>query len=169
MDIIFNINEQTLLVIGIAAALLALFSIILSLVLLRKLNKFKKAYLSLQTFMSGANLDDTLKSYQAEVREINQKIATLDRRLDRLENKSREAVDCIEILKFNSFAYMGGDLSFTLAFLNQEGSGLLLTGIQSIEECRVYAKALDKGNSSIPLSPEEKKVVEKACAKLIKV
>jgi len=57
---------------------------------------------------------------------------------------------------------MGGNLSFSIALLNGENSGAIITTIYGREESRVYLKPVQKGESDFPLSPEEKEILEKA-------
>jgi 3-dehydroquinate synthase class II len=86
-----------------------------------------------------------------------------DARLGQAESKLRKAIDRAELIRFNSFENMGAELSFALALLNQEGTGVILTGIHSIEECRVYAKPIENGQAAVKLNQEEKQAIERAC------
>jgi vacuolar-type H+-ATPase subunit I/STV1 len=126
------------------------------------MKKFQKAYISLQTFLSGTKLEDILKANLNEVRELSHELADQGSRLKQAEKKLRSGADRAELVKFNSFEHMGAELSFALALLNQEGTGVVLTGIHSVEECRVYAKTIEKGQSMVKLSREEKLAIEKA-------
>lgn len=156
-------DMQVLFIIAIIASVLSLIAIIITLTLISRMKKFQKAYTSLQTFLSGIKLEDILKANLQEVRELSQQLSGHESRIDKVEKKLRNSVDRAELIKFNSFDNMTADLSFALAMLNQEGTGVILTGIHSIEESRVYAKAIEKGQASVKLSPEEKLAVEKAC------
>ncbi|NLI92886.1 MAG: DUF4446 family protein [Peptococcaceae bacterium] len=135
----------------------------MTIVLFSRMNKFKKAYITLQTFLSGTKLEDLLKANLKEVRELSQQVANHGSRINQAENKLRGGIDRAELIRFNSFDNMGAELSFALALLNQEGTGVVLTGIHSIEECRVYAKPVEKGQAMVKLNPEEKQAIERAC------
>jgi 3-dehydroquinate synthase class II len=152
-----------LFIIAVVASLIALASIIITIYLVFKMKRFEKAHLAVQTFMSGAKLEDLLKSNLREMKELSQRVANHDSRLEQVENKLRSGIDCAELIKFNSFDNMGAELSFALALLNQEGTGVVLTGIHSVEESRVYAKAIEKGQSPVKLLQEEKLAIERAC------
>lgn len=128
-----------------------------------RMKKFQKAYTSLQTFLSGMRMEDILKANLKEVRELSQEVSSQADRLHQVEGKLRNAIDRAELIRFNSFDNMGAELSFALALLNQEGTGIILTSIQSIEDCRVYAKKVEKGQTAAKLNPEEKQAIEKAC------
>lgn len=156
-------SAQILIIIAVIAIIVALAAIVVTLHLSSKLKKFQNAYISLQTFLSGAGLEDLLKANLNKVGDIDQLVQQINARLTLTENKLRLSADRAELIRFNSFQNMGADLSFALALLNQEGTGVVLTGIHSIEECRIYAKPIENGQASVKLIPEEKQAIERAC------
>ncbi|RNC28945.1 MAG: hypothetical protein AWM53_01137 [Candidatus Dichloromethanomonas elyunquensis] len=155
MDLIF--------ILAVVSSVAALIALIMTFVLSSRMNKFQKAYVTLQTFISGTKLEDVLKANLKEVRELNHQLANHESRIHRAEDKLRGGIDRAELIRFNSFDNMGAELSFALALLNQEGTGMVLTGIHSIEECRVYAKPIEKGQAMVKLNQEEKQAIERAC------
>ena len=54
------------------------------------------------------------------------------------------------------------DLSFAVALLDEENSGVVFNGIYSREMSNIYAKPVEKGNSSYTLSDEEAEAINKA-------
>jgi hypothetical protein len=65
-------------------------------------------------------------------------------RLDQLERIVQQEVHRVGFLRYNSFSDVGSDLSFTLALVNAEGDGVVVTSIYSREETRTYGKAVRK-------------------------
>ena len=62
---------------------------------------------------------------------------------------------------------MGGNQSFSLAVLDQEGSGVIISALHSRDSTRVYAKPVVLGKESkYSLSDEEKEAVK--IAKVVK-
>ena len=57
---------------------------------------------------------------------------------------------------------LAGSLSFSLALLNQDNSGVVLNTMHSRDGCYSYAKEIIKGESYITLSEEEKEAIKKA-------
>lgn len=157
-------NTQLLLIIAVVSSVIALIAMSMTFYLSSQMKKFQKAYISLQTFITGTRLEDLLRANLKEVRELSQHVTNHDARLNQAENKLRSGIDRAELIRFNSFDNMGAELSFALALLNQEGTGLVLTGIHSIEECRIYAKPIEKGQAAVKLNQEEKKAIERACS-----
>ncbi|MEY3470842.1 MAG: hypothetical protein RLZZ223_192 [Candidatus Parcubacteria bacterium] len=109
------------------------------------------------------NVDELLESYA-------KKFQTIDNRLDKafteLQSHSiilNYTLHKVAIKRFNPFADMGGDTSFTTALLNNENSGILITYIATREQGgRSYAKPIEKGRSNQQLSQEETEVLAAA-------
>ena len=57
---------------------------------------------------------------------------------------------------------MAGKLSFALALLNQDNTGVVINAMHSREGCFTYAKEIIKGESYIVLSEEEKEALNQA-------
>lgn len=66
------------------------------------------------------------------------------------------------VVRFNPFSDTGGDSSFSLALLDGNLNGIVITGLHTRERTRVYLKAVSKGKSRYELSNEEEKAVADA-------
>jgi len=161
LEQIMPLTWWAILILGAISLILLIWLIVIN----SKLSKFKKAYLSLQSFMDGNSLDRLLGNYLSEVEQLRKGLKDSEKRIEKTEAKLRVSVDRTELIRFNAFENMGSDLSFALALLNQEGNGVVLSSINSREESRVYAKPLTNGESSYHLSEEEKKAITKAKSK----
>ena len=62
----------------------------------------------------------------------------------------------------NPFHDTGGDMSFSLALLDFENNGYVLTSIHGRGADRVYAKSIQNGKSQHNLSAEEIESIKKA-------
>ncbi|PIZ89905.1 MAG: hypothetical protein COX88_01150 [Candidatus Nealsonbacteria bacterium CG_4_10_14_0_2_um_filter_35_20] len=80
----------------------------------------------------------------------------------KIEKEHPSAFQKLGIVRFNPFKEMGGDQSFSLALLDKEDNGLLITSLYTREGNRVFAKPLVKGISKYQLSEEEKEAIRKA-------
>lgn len=145
-----------------ALTIVLLIFIIVTISLYRRMKRFESSYVTLQTFMSGQQLDTLFQEYIDRVDIQEQKFEKCDKRLTLVEQKMRAGVDRAELLRFRAFENTGSDLSFAFALLNQEGSGVVLSSIHNREESRVYAKPIEEGQSTYALTDEEKQVINKA-------
>ncbi len=90
---------------------------------------------------------------------------TLDgSRLDELERIARVEVPRIGFIRYNAFDDTGSDLSYTLALLNRDGDGVVVSSVWSREETRTYGKAIAKFAATVDLSKEERDAIGRARA-----
>ncbi len=68
----------------------------------------------------------------------------------------------IGFLRYNSFSDVGSDQSFTLALLNPEGDGVVITSIFGREETRTYGKAVRRFVPQQGVSKEEQTAIAMA-------
>ncbi|MDO5136635.1 MAG: DUF4446 family protein [Eubacteriales bacterium] len=66
------------------------------------------------------------------------------------------------IEKYDAFDDVGGKLSFVLALLDKDNSGLILNAVHSRDNCFLYLKEILKGESYVMLSQEEVEALRKA-------
>lgn len=96
-------------------------------------------------------------AFQVETTQnLGQIVAALDTRVGQLRNALAAAVQRVGVVRYDAFADMGGHLSFSAAFLDENGTGLVLTCINGRTDARVYAKGVKAGRGEDgPLSEEE--------------
>jgi hypothetical protein len=109
------------------------------------------------------DIDELLESYAKKFQTIDNK---LDKAFTELQSHSiilNYTLHKVAIKRFNPFADMGGDTSFTVALLNNENSGIIITYIATREQGgRSYAKPIEKGRANQQLSEEEAEVLATA-------
>ena len=66
------------------------------------------------------------------------------------------------MVRYDAFTDTGGQLSWSLALLDDSGSGVVLTSIQGRNESRTYAKNVAAWTSETQLSPEEEDAISHA-------
>lgn len=67
------------------------------------------------------------------------------------------------MVRFNPFAETGGEQSFSLALLNGQSNGFVISSLHNRDQTRMYIKAIAKGSGDgIELSKEERKAIDKA-------
>lgn len=91
-----------------------------------------------------------------------QGIKDLNKRLGSLEEDGKFHIQKVGLVRFNPFKELGGDHSFSLAILDANDSGVVITGLHTRERTRVYMKDIKKGKSSSELAIEEQKALSNA-------
>jgi len=85
-------------------------------------------------------------------------------RLDSIEGMFAHDLYRVGFVRYNSFTDVGSDLSFTLALVNTNGDGVVVTSIYSREETRTYGKAIKKFVPQQGASKEEQSAIAMARA-----
>jgi hypothetical protein len=68
----------------------------------------------------------------------------------------------VAIVRYDALSEMSGQLSFSLALLNAQGDGVVVSSINGRAETRTYAKPVRAGKGEQELSPEETQAVHSA-------
>ena len=115
-------------------------------------NSFKKAKKEPQ------NIEDLLKSFQ----DLEKKHQELTQELADFKEKSKKNLQKAGMIRFNPFGEVGGDQSFSVALLDKENNGFVITSHYARESSRVYAKPIKNGHSEYKLSEEEQRAITEA-------
>jgi Protein of unknown function (DUF4446) len=86
---------------------------------------------------------------------LNARMAGAERRLD-------YAVAYRALVRYDAYGEMSGRQSTSIALLDSNRSGLVLSSIHHRDQARLYAKQVREGESELELSPEEDEAVRLA-------
>ena len=111
---------------------------------------------------NGNNLDEMLKKYLDDVKEIKKDNSEIKAYYTKLDKDISECIQKIGVVRYNAFREVGGDLSFAMALLDREDNGIVLNGIYGSESSNIYAKPIKSGKSTYQLSEEEKYSIDLA-------
>ena len=105
---------------------------------------------------------ENLKEVLVQLKDLAGNFEKISKELEELKEESRFWVRKIGIVRFNPFREVGGDQSFSLALLDANDSGIVISSLYSREENRIYGKPIKNGKSEYQLSEEENQAIEKA-------
>lgn len=88
----------------------------------------------------------------------------LDGRLGAVEGSLRGAIAHRALVRYDAYNEQSGRQSMSIALLDDERSGIVLTCITHRDQARVYGKQVRDGRGEIELSPEEAEAVRLALA-----
>ena len=103
-----------------------------------------------------------LKELLSQFKILNKDLERISQELEDLKKKHSFSVQKIGIVRYNPFSQVGGDQSFSLAFLDEDNDGVVITSYYTREGNRVYGKSIKGGKSEYSLSEEEKQAIIKA-------
>ena len=109
-------------------------------------------------FMRGSDGQSLEKLLQRKLN-VMDKIYDNEEAQTKLINKMKSIQDGTMnkygIIKYDAFDDVGGKLSFALAMLDKNDTGIVLNAVHSRDNCFLYIKEIVKGESYIMLSEEE--------------
>ena len=102
------------------------------------------------------HINTILNEHQIHRQQFNEHV----NRLKTLENKIKSAVRHVSAIRFDALDGMGdGKQSFTLAILDEEGNGAVVSSLNARERVRVFAKPIQNFTSTHELTEEEKRAI----------
>lgn len=125
-----------------------------------KLHKIRKDYKMFLAKLGNGNIEECLRKYMSRVEEVGNKNQEIINYCNKLDQDMANCIQKVGIVRYSAFKDMGSDLSFALALLDEENSGVVLNGIYSREISNIYAKPVTKGNSTYTISEEERQAIE---------
>ncbi len=139
----------------IVLSVVVLILIILLIVQINKTGKLKKRLDKFVLGKDGVSLEQDIiglfedNKFLKNSTEKNKKdIRTLYRKMENTYQK-------MGLVKYDAFNQMGGQLSFSLALLDENNNGFIMNSVHSTEGCYTYTKEIKNGESSISLGSEE--------------
>src|SRR5258705_2770902 len=109
-----------------------------------------------------------IKQYKSLIKGVNEgylkgnEIIDINKRIGILEKEGLTHIQRVSSLRFNPFNEAGGENSFIICLLNGKLDGVIMTGLNTREKTRMYAKKIENGKSKFELSKEEKQAINEA-------
>jgi hypothetical protein len=149
---------------AVAACAVAVFALVASAWLSRRLSRLQSS----QAVVLGSGQKDLLEfavSLQARIDDLHRAVDEVATGLSRVDRRVDGSVTNTAVVRYDAYEGTGGQQSASLALLDSTRTGTVVTAIQGRDYARIYVKDLDRGKSSVALSPEEKEAVERAMAR----
>ena len=160
-DFLNSFNEFVPYIIGILGIIVILL-LILVIVLFKSLSNLERKYRKFMRGTNGKNIESLIVKEIENIEQANENSKKAIEACEKLNTKMQGCVQKVAIMRYKAFENVGSDLSFSIAILDGNNDGVLLTGIYGREESVTYAKPVDKGISRYDLSEEEKQVLNEA-------
>lgn len=154
---------------GIDSGIIIIILLILTVYLLirnvnsnMRLSRLERRY---KVFMKGSDAQSLEKVFVRKFAQIDRlyeakdqhdhELLFIKKNLDKMFSK-------YGVEKYDAFDDVGGKLSFALALLDKDNTGLILNVVHSRDNCFLYLKEIVKGESYVMLSQEEVEALRKA-------
>lgn len=150
-------DESCLLAIFVLIVILLITSVV-NIILIINMNR--KYLRFMKKLGNGSNLDEMLKDYLRDVKEIKQDNSEIKAYYTKLDRDIASCIQKVGLVRYNAFRDVGSDLSFAIALLDRNDNGVVLNGLYGSESSNIYAKPIKAGVSTYQLSEEEKYALE---------
>ncbi len=94
-----------------------------------------------------------------ELEEIGQRLAALEKSMAEVAEALPRSMQGVGVVRYNAFPDAGGGMSFSLALLDGQANGFVMSVLNNRDGSRVYGKGIESGTSSHPLSEEEQQAL----------
>ena len=157
-------NSGNTLIIILMIALLLAVSVLFYMIL-----QIRRMYVTLELRQKrltrgqdGDNLETTIVRMFDENESLHQRIGSLEKELEDINERLRMSIQKTGIIKYDAFHQMGGSLSSTIVLLNGYDDGFIINNIQGVDGCYSYVKEITAGVPESTLSKEENIALEDA-------
>jgi hypothetical protein len=155
-------------IIAIAAAAVGAVALLGCLLLAIGMRRMRRA----QRLVLGEHGERDLVAHMAEVQVafealhdyVEDAARRLDARLEGVELTLRGRIAHRALVRYDAYNELSGHQSMSIALLDDESSGIVLSCIHHRDQARVYGKRVQGGRGELELSPEEAQAVRLAMA-----
>ena len=147
--------------IAVGAAAVALVAVALAVACWLRLRRVRGAQ---RVLLAGGRSDmvDFAVSLQGRIDDLHRAVDEIAGELARVDGRIDRALAHRAIVRYDAYENTGGQQSASVALLDATRSGVVVTAIQGRDYARIYVKELERGQSPVPLSPEEQEALDRA-------
>lgn len=161
MEELFGVSVQWIILIGVNFIFI-LILLLMNLSNRAKIKKLKNKYYKFMNGLSGANIEEILEDCLEKVNGVMDKNREIELQINSIERNMYYCVQKVGVVRYNAFDNVGSDLSFSIALLDNNDDGLVISSLYSRDSSSTYAKPILKSKSKYALSAEEIKAIDVA-------
>ena len=158
-------QEQLVFGAAIALAVVCLITFILLIITLCKLKKLCRRIDNLTRGKDAETMEDSILNFFERIEALEDAENKMHRDIREIKENLKITYQKTGLVKYDAFREMSGALSYSLALLDKENNGVLISSMYSREGCYTYAKEIVKGECKLNLSDEETEALKQAVAK----
>lgn len=159
MQDLLDINLEWIILIGLNFVII----LILFIMNISNRSKIKKLRVKYNKFMDGlgdGSIEDLLINCIEKINMLTKKNKETEYQLNTMKRNIYYCIQKVGILRYNAFDNVGSDLSYSVALLNNNDDGIVISSLYSRDSSSTYAKPISKGKSKYALSAEEMKAID---------
>jgi Protein of unknown function (DUF4446) len=156
-------------IVALAAAGAALVALIACATLALKLRRLRRAQRVLLGEQDQGDVVAHAAAMQAAFEALREYVEDAGRRVDarlaNIETILRGTIAHRALVRYDAYNELSGQQSMSIALLDDDQSGIVLSCIHHRDQARVYAKQVHRGQGELELSPEEAEAVRVALSR----
>jgi hypothetical protein len=152
-------------IVAIAAGAVAIVALLLCFVLMLRLRRVRAD----QRVILGDGSQDLVahaaalrEQFQALYEYVQDMASGLTNRMVTAEQRLDQAIAYSALVRYDAYGEMSGRQSTSIALLDTQRTGLVLSSIHHRDQARLYAKQIYEGQPELELSPEETEAIRLA-------
>jgi hypothetical protein len=153
-------------IVALAAGGVAVVALLLAIVLATRLRRLRQA----QSAVMGDNGQRDLVAHAqrletgfTDLREwVEETMERIGQRMDLTEHRLDGSLAHTAVVRYDAYNELSGHQSSSIALLDAQRTGVVLSSIVHRDQARLYVKRLHEGEAEIALSPEEQQAVDTA-------
>lgn len=161
MDAVNLFLENNLSLLVIILCVITVISLLWNIILSVQLAGLNKKYKKFMRGTTGKNIEAVLLENLENLSANDEKFEAVHKQQELLLEQLESCIQKHGVIRYNAFNDTGSDLSYSIALLNNYNSGVVFTGIYGRNEFIGYAKPVENGVSSYPLSVEEQMAIDR--------
>lgn len=144
-----------LLIVVAVLAVIMLIVIILLINQMLKVNRLKKRLNRFLLGNDGSSLEQEIIGLFEDNKFLKNASDKNQRDIQALFKRMESVYQKMGLVKYDAFQHMGGQLSYSLALLDENNNGFIINSVHSTEGCYSYSKEIRSNDTNITLSKEE--------------
>ena len=127
--------------------------------------RFARQTKMLRQFFSGPQGEDLEALLERNLTQTQQALCNSELALERVSQDAARAENCLQrfaLVRYDAFGDVTGQQSFSLALLDGQSNGTIVTSLLGRQNSRCFGKVIIGGQPEQPLSDEEQRVLEMA-------
>lgn len=148
--------------IGILILILFILLVILIIIAIIAIVKMVRMENKLNAFLcgkDGMSLEESILSVHEENKYLKSCADRNKKDIRILYKKAERTLSKVGLVKYDAFQQMGGQLSFSLALLDEHNDGFIINSVHGTDGCYSYTKEIKEGSCKLALGKEEEKAL----------
>lgn len=158
MDFLRELGPMPVMALGIVFSLL-IGALVLLILTRSELRQIRENYNALLEYLGDGESRDILRELTSLIRDIESDNRETEKDIEQIFSVLESCIQKVSIIRYNAFHNVGSDQSFSIALLDREDDGVVVSGIYGRDSSTTYAKPIKAGVSEYMLTEEEENAI----------